>query len=232
MRSWKTETSTYVPRLEAASRLVELQPPFPANIPSSPLDAPPSLLQSVIHRAAKFYELGVWYRTKETMGAIVVLWKEGYLSSAAALTRIIFELWGASHFMTAGLKAFGMHKDTSRLAPIVNRLFEGVRSDVLLPWGMLASEKPIHVLDTIRSLNEVFSEAMSLYETLCESAHANQPRYIEWWLIGKAGDNWANDAVQTRGYAIINKTIDAIEKSVLGIKTETEIGMKLCGEFY
>ncbi len=232
MRTWQTEASIYVPRLESASHLVELQLPVPANIPVGPLDTPLSLLRSAIHRAVAFYELGVWCRTKETMGAIVVLWKEGYLSSASALARIIFELWGVSHFMTAGLQTFGINRDTYRLAQIVNRLFEGVRSEVMMPWGAPASEKPIHVLDTIRSLNEVFPDAMSVYETLCEPAHANQPRYMEWWLVGKSGDNWSNDTVLARGHALINKTIDAIEKSTIGIKTETEIGMKLCGEFY
>lgn len=232
MRTWQTETSIYVPRLESASLFVESQPRVPADIPAGPLDTPPSLLKSSIHRAVTFYQIGIWYRTKETMKAIVTLWKEGYLASASALARIIFELWGASHYMTAGLLTFGINIDTSQLSQIVNRLFEGVRSEVLMPWGTPASDKPIHVLDTIRSLNEVFPDAMSVYEALCESAHANRPRYIEWWFLGKSGDNWSNDTAQTRGHILINKNIDAIEKSTIVIKAETENGLKLCGEFY
>jgi hypothetical protein len=232
MKNWQTETSIYVPRLQTALRCVTLRPPIPANIPPGPLGDPPSFLQSVIHRAATFYELGVWYRTRETMEAIIVLWREGYVSSAAALTHLVFELWGASHFMTDGLRMFDQHKDIARLAQVVDRLYEGVRSEVLLPWGTPASEKPIHVLDTIRSLSQTFPDAMVVYETLCESAHANQPRFMEWWLLGTGGDNWTNETVQSRGHTLITKTVDAMEKATIGIKTETEIGMKLCGELY
>jgi hypothetical protein len=231
MNNWQTETSVYVPRLEAASRYIELKPPFPRNIPPAPFDTPPSLLQSVIYSAVTFYELD-WYRTKETTEAIVILWREGLISAAASLIRPVFELWGATHFMTDELRIFHKNKDINRLALVVMRLGTGVRSEVLLPWGTPATEKPIHVLDTIRALSEVFPDAMAVYEALCESTHANQPRYLEWWFLGKTGDNWTNETVQTRGHALIIRTIDALEKTITGIKTEVEIGMKLCGELY
>jgi hypothetical protein len=231
MKNWQTETSIYVPHLEAVLRHVDLRPPFPENIPPAPFDISPSLQQSVIYSAATFYQLD-WYRTRETTEAIIILWREGYISSAAALIRPIFELWGASHFMTDELRIFDKHKNITRLAQFVTRLCTGVRSEVLLPWGTPASEKPIHVLDTIRSLNQIFPDAMAVYEALCESTHANQPRYMEWWFLGKTGDNWTNETVQTRGHALIIKTIDAMKRATMGIKTETEIGMKLCGELY
>jgi hypothetical protein len=231
LKNWQTETIVYLPRLEAALRRIDLQPPFPKNIPPTPFDTPPSLLQAVIYSAATFYELD-WYRTRETIEAITMLWRKGYVSAAASLIRPVFELWGATHYMTEQLRIFYRNKNIDRLAQVVRRLATGARSEVLLPWGTPTTEQPIHVLDTIRSLSAVFPDAMTAYEALCESTHANQPRYLEWWFLGKTGDNWTNKTVQTRGHALIIKTIDIMEKVTTGIKTEIEIGMRLCGELY
>src|SRR5208283_4507022 len=232
MRTWQTETSTYVARLESASAHLKVKPPCPANIPPGPLDSPPSLLQSVLHQAMTFYEFGVWYRAQETVESIVTLWHEGYLASGAALARLVFEIWGACHCMTTVIQTFANQKDVGLLVKTVNKLFEGVRGEVILPWGTPASEKPIHVLDTIRLLGQDFPGAMASYEDLCESAHANQPRFMEWWVLGKAGANWTNGTVQARGHVLMSKTVEVMEKAILGIKAATEKGMVLCGELY
>ncbi|MFZ0930703.1 MAG: hypothetical protein WAN11_18995 [Syntrophobacteraceae bacterium] len=134
--------------------------------------------------------------------------------------------------MTTVIQTFANQKDVGPLVKTVNKLFEGVRGEVILPWGTPASEKPIHVLDTIRLLDQDFPEAMAFYEDLCESAHANQPRFMEWWFIGKAGDNWTNDTVHARGHVLMRKTVEAMEQAILGIQTATETGMSLCGELY
>jgi hypothetical protein len=232
MRTWQSETSIYVARLESASTHLKLLPPHPANIPSGPLDALSSFLQSTIHRAITFYRYGVWCRAQETVEAIVTLWRKGYLSSGAALARLVFEIWGACHCMTRAIQTFANQKDVDPLVKTVNKLFEGVRGEVILPWGTPASEKPIHVLDTIRSLGQDFPRAMAFYKDLSESAHANQPRFLEWWVLGKAGDNWTNSTVQARGHVLMSETVEAIEKAVLGIKAATETGVVLCGELY
>ena len=166
------------------------------------------------------------------MESIITLWQEGYLASGAALARLVFEIWGACHCMTGAIQTFANQKDVGPLVRTVNKLFEGVRDEVILPWGTPASEKPIHVLDTIRSLGQDFPGAMALYEGLSESAHANQPRFLEWWVLGKAGDNWTNSTVQARGHVLMSETVEAMEKAVLGIKTATEMGTTLCGELY
>lgn len=166
------------------------------------------------------------------MEAIATLWHKGYLSSGAALARLVFEIWGVSHCMTAAIQTFASQTDIALLAKVVNRLFEGVRSEVILPWGTPAGEKPIHVLDTIRLLGQDFPGAMAFYKDLCESAHANQPRFMEWWVVGKAGDNWTNDTVYGRGHVLMSNTVEAMEHAILGIKTATETGVTLCGELY
>jgi len=232
MKTWQSKVSTYVDRLRIALEHLDAGPPYPPNIPEGPMGTTPTVLQSVIHRSVTFYALNAWNRARETTQALVGLWSEGYLSSGAALARLLFEIWGVSRLMSDGLRHFLDSKDLDNLLKIVNKLFEGVRSEVLLPWGSPASEKSIHVLDAIRALQQIYPEAMQAYEDLCESAHANQPRFMEWWFIGKSGDNWSNETVQKRGHMLLSKTVGAVELAVSGIVTEVEEGMGLCGQIY
>ncbi len=231
MKTWQGEISTYLDRLRNALEQFDA-PPHSPNIPEGPTGTAPTVLQSVIHRSVTFYNFGAWNRARETTEALVTLWSGGYLSPGAALSRILFEVWGVSLLMSNGLRHFLDAKDVNSLSTTVNKLFEGVRSEVLLPWGTPASEKPIHVLDAIRALQPVYPEAMQTYEDLCESAHANQPRFMEWWVMGKAGDNWSNETVQKRGHMLLNKTVGAVELAVSGIVREVAEGMILCEQIY
>jgi hypothetical protein len=101
-----------------------------------------------------------------------------------------------------------------------------------MPYGTPASESPIHVLDSMRSLNKKYPGALSKYEYLCESSHPNFPRYIEWWLVGKAGDNWSNKIVQERGHELLDNTITALRESVSGINYSVKSGLTTCGSLY
>lgn len=230
--TWHVETGRYLPRLEDLQRLVAVDPPHPDGIPHPPLDKPPSPVQSVIHRAIIFYEMGLWLRTRETIAGLVCLWKEGYLSAAGSLVRLLFELWSACEFQTIAIKKFKEDGDLEKLRRTVDRLFEGVRDEVLLPWGTLASEKPIHVMDLIRNLSSVFPDAEAFYNELCESSHANQPRFLEWWVVGSLGDNWTNLTVQKRGHILLEKTVMAAEIAVRGTVGGASIGLKQCGDLY
>jgi len=166
------------------------------------------------------------------MQALTILWAEGCLSPEATLARLLFEIWGASRLMSEGLQAYVESKDLEDLSKTVNKLFEGVRSEVLLPWGQPALEKPIHVLDAIRSLQRVKPEVMQTYDDLCESAHANLPRFMEWWHLGKAGDNWPNQTVEKRGHLLLNKTVTAVEMAASGMLAELREGMRMCEQIY
>jgi hypothetical protein len=232
LKTWQNQTSTYLDRLRSALEHLDAPLPYSPSIPGGPMETAPTVLQSTIHRSVTFYNFSAWNRARETTQALVRLWSEGYLSPGAALSRLLFEIWGVSRLMSNGLRHFLNSKDVDSLSKTVDKLFEGVRSEVLLPWGSPASEKPIHVLDAVRALQQVYPEAMRTYEDLCESAHANQPRFMEWWFIGKAGDNWSNETVQKRGHILLSKTVGAVELAVSGIVTEVEEGMKLCGQIY
>jgi len=55
----------------------------PVNIPKGPVSEQTSELQFLVYRAVNYLELGSWIRSSETVTAIVILWKDGSISSAA-----------------------------------------------------------------------------------------------------------------------------------------------------
>lgn len=232
MADWRAETSRYLPALDRAVAVVNAAPMRPKNVPIGPLDRAPTPLQATIHRAVWFYEAGVWLRARETLQALKLLWQEGYFSPAAALARLVFELWAACHYQTRALLRFGADQELEPLAKVVNQLFEGVRDNVLLPWGTPAAERPIHVMELVRALGATEPRAEAMYNDLCESSHANQPRFMEWWFTGRLGDNWPNETVQRRGHELLGRTIVSVQESTDGLVREATTGLTRCGVLY
>ena len=192
----------------------------------------PTILQGLIYKSLSIYSIGVLERTDETLSAIICLWKEGFIAEAASLSRLLFEIWGIAYYNTRALNKYTKNLELPKLEKVVNKIHEGVRSEVLMPWGTPSSEEPIHVMDTLRELKKEFPTVMTTYDDLCESAHANQPRYFEWWIIGKYGNNWTNPTVQTRGHELLDKTVTSLEFCIKGIKATSNEGYKICGELY
>jgi len=232
MTDWHTESNKYTARLNMVLSIVQSDKKRPKEIPEGPLNEAPTQLQSLLHRAAHFFELGACLRTRETVHAIDVLWGNGSLSAVSPLVRIIYEIWGVSNFLFLALENYEKISDIEKLGKVVNKVFEGVRSEVLMPYGTPASEMPIHVLDSVRLLNKEHSNALTTYEYLCESSHPNYPRYIEWWLLGKEGDNWSNKVVQKRGHELLENTVKALEQSVEGVNLKARNGLDICGKLY
>lgn len=232
MTDWSVETARYLPALDRAVALLNAPPGRPENIPRGPFDVALTPLQAVLYRAVTFYEVGLWLRSRETLQALRLLWQEGHLSSAATLARVIFELWGACHYQTRALQRFSSDQDLEPLAKVVSRLFEGVRDEVLMPWGAPAAEQPIHVMDLVRVLGAVEPRSEAMYNDLCESSHANQPRFLEWWFAGRLGDNWTNEVVQRRGHELLGRTVLTVQKAADGLVQEAAIGFRICGLLY
>lgn len=232
MTDWRAETAQYLPALDRALAVVNAVPMRPENIPIGPLDLPPTPLQATLHRAVWFYQTGVWLRARETVHALRLLWQEGYLSPAAVLARLVFELWAASHYQTRALLRFGADQELEPLAKVVNKLFEGVRDNVLLPWGTPAAERPLHVMDLVRALGTIEPRAEAMYNDLCESSHANLPRFLEWWFTGRLGDNWSNETVQRRGHELLGRTVATVQQSADGLVREAAAGLARCGVLY
>ena len=232
MNNWINETEIYLPRLNSAVESIYKELQVPINIPNSPLEIKPTYIQNIIQRAFTFLQIGALERSREIVSAINYLWKEGFFSTVGTLTRLLFELWSVTYYLRISLEHYKVNMEMDQLGKIVDKIFEGVRSEVLLPWGATAHETPIHILDAIRALNAENPNVIETYNDLCESNHPNLPRYLEWWFIGRRGNNWRNQTVQSRGHSLLLKTVEIIETSVIGVTHETERGYELCQELY
>ena len=67
MKTWQTEISPYLKRLNLILADISEPPPHPVNIPFGALETMPSALQCIIHRVSTFYEWGAWSRTRESI---------------------------------------------------------------------------------------------------------------------------------------------------------------------
>ena len=56
------------------------------------------------------------------------------------------------------------------------RLMTGARSEVQLPRGGTTHERSIHVMDFMKSLTDIYSQAEDTYDCLYESCHPNYLR--------------------------------------------------------
>jgi hypothetical protein len=230
--TWQAETAAYTSRLEEVFKRVSPPPPRPVEVRYGPLETQPTPLQVIIRRSVTLYEVGLWLRTRETLQGLICLLREGYLSPAAALVRLLFELWGAGHCQSQAIDRFGADRDLVRFASAINRLLEGVREETMRPRDTPAFKKPMHVREIVRGLADILPRAESVYADLCESAHANQPRFLEWWFIGRLGDNWTNETVKARGHELLERTVSIAECAVEGVAGEVSHGLRACGDLY
>ena len=242
MSNWEKELAPYIEELEKLFSAVKVDLELPPEIPELPTSEPLPATAPIAYRAYSFYRTGCVIRARELLESILTLSKKGLIPSVAPLVRLAYEIWGVSHILTAALQdihRFLSEPITKNLAPQlegklrkVDRVFEGVRTPVLLPWGTSAAETPIHILDAIRGLSDLTHTSLEDYEFLCEAAHPNFPRYMEWYIAGKIGDNWSNKVAAERCGSLIERTISLLKQSINGIKTESELGVKVCIELF
>lgn len=230
MQNWQSETNRYLADIDKIIEDVDTVDWTVINLPTPPLSEPPTLLQSIAFRVVGYYRNAVIYRTHETMLSIRVLWQNGHFASAAYLIRLLVEIWAASHYQVTILHKYtgDSPKDMQWLDRYTRKLSEGTRHPVLMPWGSPAAETPIHVMDIIRELKSLEPNIEKMYAELCESAHANQPRYLEWMFIGSLGDNWTNDTVRHRGHKLISETLSILRICVDGLVRDTNDGLCRC----
>ncbi len=232
MTDWKTETNKYLADIERWRLLYEKDPPSTTRIPDLPLENHPTQLQALLHCSISYFRIGCWFRTKEIIGAITNIWSNGYISCASPLCRLLFEIWGSAHYLNKSIAKYKVSNNIEKLTEVVSKTFAGVRSPVLMPWGTLAHDKPIHVLELIRGLEDINPKAIDNYNDLCESSHPNYPRYMELWLVGKYGDNWTNETVIERGHKLLSNVTKFTGMSIDGILIEVKEGLKICDEIY
>lgn len=231
MRNWESENKKYVLILKELLQKISVETTG-STIPSGPWEDGPTQLQYISARATDYFLTGCMARTREVTESIFILWKDGKLYTATSLSRQLLELWASAFYLTKAISLFKIDNDIEKLESTVNRLFEGVRSHVLMPWGEPANEKPIHVLDLIRNLKEIYPQAEIEYNNLCEAAHPNFPRFMELWFLGKEGDNWSNDTAFERGHKLLRDITGVIETCINGICSDIKSGILLCEELY
>jgi hypothetical protein len=235
-RTWKDEIVRYqatVQRiLDAALKDLDLPP----HMPPMPLEAIPSPFTGWCYRAFVFYRFGSVCRTREAIESIRSLLSEGYLSATAPLIRLVFEVHAMTSYLTETMKSLlelvripednRSKKKTDHCLRQIDRVFEGVRSPVIMPRGDEASESPIHIKDAIRELHS--QEAENDYDFLCEGSHPNLPQYMQWQLAGKLGDNWSNDVAREHCHALLTRSFAILEASTRKLRENVLIGIDCC----
>lgn len=147
-------------------------------------------------------------------------WEKGIFIVVPLNTRFVYEIWGAIHFSRIILSRLIEHDDVEREQKIVNRLTQGARSDVMLPWGDLTNEQSYSVMEFIRCLKDVYDEATETYYFLCEAAHPNfvQSKYFE--MAGPPAPNWSNHKFKEHAHTLLEKTLAAFEKASYGMELD------------
>ena len=226
MERWEDETYQYHKRLTSLrgwrpdlSHLIE-------RLPDIPLDYTPSM-QGVVGVNLSLYVLGCMTFADQATVAFLKLWGDGLFATISLPARLIYELWGATHFAWQTLVQMQDSGDVPRALARTQRLTLGARSEVQLPWGGTTSEKAIHVMDLIRLLVDVHPRADHDYTFLCESCHPSYLRLTSWSLSGPIVGNWANEKFRQQAHCLIDRTLGVTERALNGIATEVSRTLEL-----
>lgn len=226
MELWKEETYQYHKRLTG---LGEWRPDLSSlieRLPDIPLDYTPSI-QGVVGVNLSLYVLGCMAFADQATVAFLKLWGDGLFATISLPARLIYELWGATHFAWQTLVQMQDSGDTARAIARTQRLTLGARSEVQLPWGGTTRERAVHVMDLIRSLADLHPQADHEYAFLCESCHPSYLRLTSWSLSGPIFSNWANEKFRQQAHSLIDRTLGVTERALEGIATEVTRTLEL-----
>jgi hypothetical protein len=226
MELWEEETSRYRERL---TRVGEWRPDLSyliERVPNVPLDYSPSI-QGIVAVNLSLYVLGCMSFADQATVAFFNLWGNGMFATISLPARLIYELWGATHFARETLVQMQDSGDIDKALARTQRLTLGARSEVQLPWGGTTSERVIHVMDLVRSLVGLYPQAEHDYDFLCESCHPSYLRLTTWTLSGPIVSNWANDKFREQVHSLIDRTLGVTERALNGIATEVTRTLEL-----
>jgi hypothetical protein len=235
-RTWREEVLEYqeVVRRTLDAALLDLD--LPRHMLPPPLDTITSPFTVWCYRSFFFYRFGSVYRVREAIESTRILLSEGYLSGITPLIRLVFEVHAITNYLTETLKellelvripeASRSKVKIEHCLNQIDRIFEGVRSPVIMFYGEPASQKPIHIRDAIRLIHSKESE--NDYDFLCEGCHPNLPQYMQWQLAGKLADNWSNDVTRKHCHILLGRAFEILEKSSREIWKNVFIGIDCC----
>jgi len=216
MELWEKETYGYQERVKH----------FIKRLPDIPLDYTPSE-QGSVGINLSLYVLGCLNFTDQAIIAFLKLWGDGLFTTISLPARLVYEIWGATHFAYQTLVEMQESGNVDKAIIRIQRLTLGVRSEVELPWGGTSKEESIHIMDMIRSLADLHPQAECDYSFLCESCHPSYLRLTSWSLSGPVYDNWANEKFRQQMHSLLDRTLGITKRALDGIATEVTRTLEL-----
>lgn len=212
--SWKEETKQYHSRLENISAVSdEVAEAIKSNFPGkywdiSDKDEKASVVSRIIIYAVNGFSYSLGLRP-----IIEQQFKQGQFMIFPLCVRFFFEMWGGVNYAKSLIEKISKKENVENELSKVNRLLTGARSEVMLPWGELATESSIHVMDFIRSIEKEHSGAEESYNFLCEASHPNFVQNGYFQMAGPPVSNWDNKAFNKHGHVLLDKTVSIYEQA-------------------
>ncbi len=226
MERWEEETSRYHKRL---SRVENWKPNLSGlieRLPDIPLSYTPSTQGHIAINISSFVLFSMSL-ADQAATTFLTLWRNGLFTTISLPVRLMYELWGAAHFAGQTLAQMQDSGKVEQALARTQRLMLGARSEVQLPWGGTTNEKSIHVMDFVRSLTDIYSQAEDTYDFLCESCHPSYLRLTTWSLAGPPLQNWTNEKFRESAHNLIDRTLQSVQQALEGIVLDTSETLKL-----
>lgn len=219
--SWKDETRIYHSRFENISTVSpKVAETIKNNYPGkywdiSDKDEKASVVSRIVIYAVNGFSYSLGLRP-----IIEQQFKQGQFMIVPLNIRFFFEMWGGLHYAKSLLEKIIKKENVEVEINKVNKLLSGARSEVMLPWGELATESSIHVMDFVRSIEKEYEGAEELYNFLCEASHPNFIQNGYFQMAGPPVSNWDNKKFKKHGHTLLEKTISIYELAVTSSESD------------
>jgi hypothetical protein len=219
--SWRREIERYLSRLKAVGTILPdtletLSRLYPGNFWHK---TPPSR-GAVLASQVAVYSANLFSTAIQIRGVILEQWLTGLFLIVPLNTRFFFEIWGGIHFARTTLKRLVCDGNFDKEELRINRLIQGSRTEIKVPWGGVSQERSFNVLDFIDGLADVRTDARSLYDFLSEASHPNFIQNIYFQIAGDPISNWDNERFNTHGHSLLDRTLVAFEVAASGVDSD------------
>ena len=219
--SWKGETSIYLSRIDEVLQLnEELKNTIKRNWLRKRCPGPAVSDASTLAIRIALYANSIFSVTFQSFPEIRTLWSSGQFVFVPLVVRYIYECWGAVHYSKKTLQRLILEENIERELNRVNRLTNGSRSEVQLPFGGYANETSINVLTFIQSLSDIDAESEKKYAFLSEACHPNMFQSTYFQMAGPPSSNWENEKFKEHGHKLLEETVSIIESISSGIQDD------------
>jgi hypothetical protein len=197
-----------------------------SRLPGGPFDNPLSPEGGLRYHFCS-YVFGATRSLVELTEATKLLWFHGRFISASVSIRQLIELWGGVEYALVVLDKYEKTKDLDVATKKMRALLGG--SNTPVPWRPEVSNlKPINVMDFVRAAEAVQPGTSELYDFLCDASHPSIMQHMILLFAGPEYDNWSNDRFAIHADGVLDRTLEAGERSVRGIYRAGEDIMARC----